>query len=356
MRLAYGLAALGVLRAVTPNADAAALLARPSQFTATGAPLAAALAALGWSPDPAPGQPGPGLPAPPPPGPGITVMLLGPPTAVADLTRLQLQHSVDKDRATQHLLFVARACVPHAWSPRVAAPAAPPAGLALPAVQRRQVVPTLEQLWKLPMCNSVKEVYWRLTMVGVSGAGGHNIVHKGPCVCGHLPPTPDYPEEYRIRGALQHAHHFWDCPVAMAVLTEVRAGLHPHVTHLHRSHMWLCIPPCPAVCLAVWRVVCLAAVAAMNEGRKHMWKHHISVAARTLATRRAAVLDAKRAAGRAFWCHLADFVRALPTARRPWKGAGDVTQATPFIAVDDLWPERTYKLVCPPTAVGPELE
>lgn len=172
----------------------------------------------------------------------------------------------------------------------------------------------------------------------------------------HMPPTQDDRAEYRIRGALQHAHYFWDCPVAQAVIAEVCAALRPHVTHLHRSHVWLCIPPCPAVCPAVWRVVCLAACAAMNEGRKHMWKHHLSVAQPTRDTRRAAVLDARRAAVRAFWCNLSDFVRALPTARRAWLGAGAITQATPFIAIDALWPARTYKLVWPPSAAGPELE
>ncbi len=55
-------------------------------------------------------------------------------------------------------------------------------------------------------------------------------------------------------------HAFWHCAVAQAVVQEVSAGL-PAGVRLTR---------------AVWRVVCVAAVAAMDKGRRCLWcMHHV---------------------------------------------------------------------------------
>jgi hypothetical protein len=94
----------------------------------------------------------------------------------------------------------------------------------------------------------------------------------------------------------------------------------------------------------------------MDEGRRHMWKQHLSVARDNAAARAAAVQDARRAAARAFWCHLDDFVAALPRAQREWRGVADVPEDHPFIALASVMPPR-YKLVWPEhAAVGPQPE
>ena len=45
---------------------------------------------------------------------------------------------------------------------------------------------------------------------------------------------------------------------------------------LQRAHVWLCLNPCPpgVVQDSVWQVVCLAAVSAMEYGRRLLWALH----------------------------------------------------------------------------------
>ena len=94
----------------------------------------------------------------------------------------------------------------------------------------------------------------------------------------------------------------------------------------------------------------------MDEGRRHMWRTHLSVARANAGTRAAAVQAAARAAARAFWCQLDDFVACLPRAQREWRQTEDVTADSPFIAVESIMPTR-YKLVWPAhAAVGPQRE
>ena len=52
-------------------------------------------------------------------------------------------------------------------------------------------------------------------------------------------------------------------------------ALRPGV-QLHRMHIWLVVPPCTAVDLAVSQVVCMPAVAAMERGRRVFWAVHLS--------------------------------------------------------------------------------
>lgn len=116
---------------------------------------------------------------------------------------------------------------------------------------------------------------------GVRGAGGHDICPPGACACGHPPLAPELratagAREERGAPALR-LHAFWECAVARAVLaalvaTLAAAGVHP--PSLLVAHLWLCVPPAPALDPTVWRLVCMAALSAMDYGRRFMWALH----------------------------------------------------------------------------------
>jgi hypothetical protein len=314
---------------------------------------------MGW---PAPAQPalqGLGTPQP-----GVTVAMVGAVPAIRTLTRAQLQGSVDVQRARQHTIFVSKArATEGGWflhPPQQPAQRPPPAlPMDLPAVAdlRRQLVTLLSRLWKVPgLGNKTKEVYWRLTVMGVSGAGGVGICPLGPCVCGaQCLSAADRAAPEGAGGPALHAHYFWDCPVAQAVLRELCTALHPHVTRLHRTHVWLCRSPDPRIRARVWEVVCLAATAAMDAGRRCAWRLHCTAEPATAETDREAVLQASRLAARDFWSRLADFVTTTNNQpKRAWRVADGLSVDHPFVGwaapIGDL---PQYRLVWPEQAAAP---
>ena len=241
--------------------------------------------------------------------------------------------------------------------------------------ERLRFLATLEDLWALPWENRHKDTFWRMSVNGVAGAGGHDICMAGPCPCGwHMGPRARGSIEHkRLVGApLMRAHTFWLCSVAEAVLHELVAAL-PRGIHLHRMHVWLCIPPCPAVHVAVWRVVCLAAVAAMNVGRAAMWSEHFarsgiqsSDGMRQLTLQEAWDLPAAepvvqpvrpdvyggRVAVADFWTRLDDFVTGLPGCERPWKDSAGIPPGHAFICAVRASPGR-FRLNMPAARAGP---
>jgi hypothetical protein len=107
-----------------------------------------------------------------------------------------------------------------------------------------------------------KEVFWRLAVNGMRAAGACQSFFSAPCPCGVVG-SGAHGDCERLR---QHA--FWECAIAQAVRTQVQRGLGGAL--LQQGHLWLVDPP-PSVCEIVWRVVVLAAVWAMEQGRKRLW-------------------------------------------------------------------------------------
>ena len=97
-----------------------------------------------------------------------------------------------------------------------------------------------------------KEVVWRFWADALPTAAR---MHKDDdtCVCGAVRPG--------------RAHHFCDCPVAAAVLAELRAA----VPGVRASHVWLMLTP-PGLHAGLWRVICVAAINAMDAGRREACK------------------------------------------------------------------------------------
>ena len=222
-------------------------------------------------------------------------------------TRLQLGPLLQA-RGEKHAAFLQEACI--SW----------PAGHGTtPAF----MLPIFKKLWALPWDNNRKEVYWRLTLDALPTAARMHMQGE-PCNCGVMMPN--------------RAHHFWDCPVALAVRNEIERGLnHGGGQHpVERHHVWLCCPPGrPGLHAGVWQVVCLAAVLAMDSGRKVLakWRLEGDLGAHRNGARPPPPLPqrvpaASRVAKAAFWDYVQDFV-CLDMAPATW--AADITTTHPFI-------------------------
>ena len=266
--------------------------------------------------------------AAPPPADGLRLTGL----AVRDATRL-LQRPVEARRTERHQRFVSLA------KPGQLAPLAVARG----AIDLRF---TLGAVWRLPLCNRRKEVFWRLTLNGVRGAQSATM----PCAChaGQPGPLPD-----------PRVHHYWDCAVAHAVVEEMQRVLLASAAapQLERASVWLMVSPTDQQCNpTVWRGVCLAALNAMDRGRR-------SLTCARLTWQRAQPLPAPpppiaqlglwltAAADLAlvtFWQELTSFARAL----RGWGKEEDVPCGPdhPFIRYlgpDPVTDQRTYGVSLP---------
>jgi hypothetical protein len=164
--------------------------------------------------------------------------------------------------------------------------------------------------------NTYKEAAWRLFLNGFpTAAGMHNQQHS-PCeACGVLGPDV--------------GHHFWSCPIAVAVRSEIEGQLRAHQVggqpmlpvdgSVLCSALWLGVKPYPDLHRMVWDMVCLAAVHAMDVGRCVAWSitHPKDQAVAPLP-----LLAVERVAGRAaiaaFWDVLGDFAATaiLPRTAR----------------------------------------
>jgi len=116
-----------------------------------------------------------------------------------------------------------------------------------------------KRVWSLSWSNQRKEIFWRLVYHGIPTS-----VRLGQrqrrCPCGTMPQAP-----------AGRPHVFWSCPVAVAIREHILAALGhpPHgLPHLLREHIWLFRPPQPGINQLFWDVICLAALGAMEYGRR----------------------------------------------------------------------------------------
>ncbi len=167
---------------------------------------------------------------------------------VKSATSLQLAH-VKADRYAKHAAFVASALA-----------SADPSTI---DVGVKRLHATLRKLWKrVKWDNFFKEVYWRMIVNGLPTAARMHQA-SSHCLCNSV--CPDL------------KHHYWDCPIAQAVVRAVLSQLTPAwctrvpgACPVQQQHVWLMQPPAGPNRLhcTVWMVVCLAAINAMDYGRK----------------------------------------------------------------------------------------
>ena len=312
-------ASLISLLAVLPTgwveaARAASLAAEPLPHLDAVRPI---VACLGWQPPfPQPTSAGRQPPQP--------IVLCSESFSVRSATGIQLADSLSEQRQARVAYVGAALNLGLALGAEGPLPFIPPeaqvSGLAHLEV-------ALSTLWRIPWDNLYKETLWRLTVNGVSGAGGHNIACARPCACGWTPATPATPE---ARASALRSHCFWGCPVAQAVMAEVMRGL-PHPSPpICGADIWLLrVPPSLSLHPGIWAFVCMVAIHAMERGRRCLWRTVLGQHPAAGADLAAAVQQASRAAAAWFWCLLQDFVD-LQQVPDTWGGSA---RRHPFISV-----------------------
>ena len=138
----------------------------------------------------------------------------------------------------------------------IGAAAAPPAAATAP----QPVMPALlSNLWRLGCGNIIKEPYWRLVLDALPTARRRGAETE-QCCCG--------------ASSADREHHYWRCQLAQRMVTAMDdelmafAARHGRVhTPLTAAEVWLCRPPV-GVLPWLWQLVCMAAIAAMEFGRR----------------------------------------------------------------------------------------
>ena len=114
----------------------------------------------------------------------------------------------------------------------------------------------LRALWRLPLPNKLKQPFWYCFLDALPTA---ERMHKRQrCGCGAGESSP---------GRL---HHFAQCAVAEAVVAAITAGL-PERQGANLLAELRAVSAPPGVHVGVWRIVALAACAAMDAGRRRLW-------------------------------------------------------------------------------------
>jgi hypothetical protein len=184
-----------------------------------------------------------------------------------------------------------------------------PVGTQLPDVQL-----VLSRWWRVRVANTYKEAAWRLALNAFPTAQRMQLA-TGCAACSVVGPGVE--------------HHFWTCPVAVAVREEVTSQLRAcHMLAAGESlpcrALWLACTPHHDVHRLIWDMVCIAAIHAFEHGRRVAWavSHRLDV---PVLVEQVAV----RAAVGSFWDALADFAA---TARIPSHYKHHLLTRQPFIA------------------------
>ena len=206
-------------------------------------------------------------------------------------------------REEAHRLFVAEAVGQATDSPWV-------------AEELRRLTETLPRLWQETKWeNTHKEAYWRLAVDGVPLLGNSHMRRAGAakCGCGVRPGHGESRDTPR-------KHHFWACPVAQAVVGQVEPKLGVAIT---RANLWLVQAPGHTE-QCVWDVIAMAAISAMETGRRFMAATMRRGAGQGEPRLEAGMDLAERGARRAvidFWGRLHGFAQlGVPT--RGWASVG----------------------------------
>ena len=157
-------------------------------------------------------------------------------------------------------------------------------------------------------------------MDGVPLLGNTHLQREHPerCGCGGYGGSPG-PHTCSPR-----AHHFWECPVAKAVVEQITNHVPGPLT---RAHLWLVEAP-PSVQQCVWDVVALAAITAMERARvglrAAMGRTSSAASGGAGPDQQAPPAPIEVAKARAvleFWQRLRGFAE-LGVPRKGWEGVG----------------------------------
>jgi hypothetical protein len=235
---------------------------------------------------------------------------------VRDATAMQLE-GAGRERAHAHACFINEAhgrgegdiCTPN---------------------ERTALGVVFSACWAIKWENIQKEVYWRLAVDGVPDGHRWESLDDDKCACGAMRP--------------RRGHFFWECKVAKVVVGDIQRCC-PGQPTLTKINVWLMQPP-PGVSVGIWRIVCLSAVNAMDEGRRNLlaarrWARdddpdYVARAAKRPAASGRVVLRsnvdkvaaAERVAIVDFWGRMEDYA----VLQHAPKGVG---RASPFLRMDN---------------------
>ena len=204
---------------------------------------------------------------------------------------------------------------------------------AVPPTQQGCCVPgTLRRLWTIKWEREHKETLWRLAVDGVPLPGNTHL-HRTPmepCGCGGYGGGAGQSQPLQIS---PRAHHFWECPVAQAVVQQITAYIPGPIS---RANVWLAEAPA-GMQQCVWDVVSLAALSAMERARAGLraaTRGHASQPGEETQEPTAAGTPLEVARARAvldFWQRVQGFAE-LGVPRRGWE---DVGPDHPILSVVD---------------------
>jgi hypothetical protein len=199
--------------------------------------------------------------------------------------------------------------------------------LHLPPLQQAQhaeLSHMLNAAWALRWDNNRKEILWRLMLDALPTAERMHHAQE-QCACG-----ADCP------GRL---HHYWECPVAQAVVKVLhdQLALNGVQVAVCRPHVWLARRPCSRLHAGVWLVAALAALLAMDKGRKllFVWAQQLAQQPplsqqHVMEQHQHHIVLASKLAVATFWDMLHDFV-GMGDCRPEWEGK--VGAGHPFLYV-----------------------
>jgi hypothetical protein len=191
-------------------------------------------------------------------------------------------------------------------------------------VSEQEVVKCMRAVWRLKWENSRKEVLWRLVFDGFPTAARMHMAQEH-CVCGQAVPG--------------WQHHYWQCPVAKAVVGAIQSQLPVDTPPLQPVHLWVGRLPQADLHQGVWRVVMLAALLGMDKARQLLTKWRLDARngqppPQHATTPEQQVQVASRVAVATLWDMLNDFV-SLRLYPPEWLigvgGEGRVGPNHPFI-------------------------
>lgn len=177
-------------------------------------------------------------------------------------------------------------------------------------------VPTLlQRLWPIKWEKENKETLWRLTVDGVPLPGNTHLCNSAPerCGCGGFGGPGHH-------SASPREHHFWECPVAQAVVQQIAAHVPGPIT---RAQVWLAEAP-QGMQQCVWDIISLAALTAMERARVGLRAATRNVPAPQATAQPGTPSPVEVAKARAvleFWQRLRGFAE-MGVPRHNWDGVG----------------------------------
>ncbi len=254
--------------------------------------------------------------------PPLTTPILLEKLSVGLATWMQLR-VVREDRAQLHAEYVREAggaALPQQGPVGAAAAAAPPAHDDLGDFQS-----ALARMWQdVRWEHENKETLWRLAIDGIPLPGNSHLrgMAVEACGCGEYAGDTAAGAE-GAAAPTPRQHHFWDCPVARAVVSQIEGHVGAPVS---RRQVWLARAPVGVV-QGVWDVVSLAALSAMEAGRRYLRARTRAAEAQPTQQQQqeaagpTALERARSIAIADFWARLKGFA-ALGVPKKGWRQVG----------------------------------